>query len=117
MTKITEINHLNDPNHWLGYEIRMDNPEKDIIIKISNQQICCENFGVLCRTQNINEYVGANYENIIIENSRESYSEIVTAKIHTSKGIIEITLYNDHNGYYPHDYSVQSEKMCKIGEL
>ena len=97
---------------WLGYKILTNDTSKNITCKISNTQYCCETYGVFCKN-NLDDFIGAEYEKIeISEKTKEECGETETSikiLIHTSKGVIEIILYNQHNGYYSHEYYINSE--------
>jgi hypothetical protein len=42
---------------------------------------------------------------------------IIEMHILTNRGIITLQLYNEHNGYYQHDFFTQSEHGTKIESL
>jgi hypothetical protein len=120
-TTIQKILSINSKYEWQGYEFIMSNPSKNIICKISNIANCCENFGIHTNC-NLSDFIGAEYKTVSISTNPADedgydYMHIVHVTIQTDRGEILIQLYNEHNGYYPHDFFTQSEHGTKIESL
>ena len=116
---IQEIEILDSEHIWLGYVFRMSDSSKDIVCKISNEQKCYERFGIYtsCKLQ---DFVGAEYISVNIKKSEKrdmDFLMIIEMHILTNRGIITLQLYNEHNGYYQHDFFTQSEHGTKIESL
>ena len=124
MTATTTIQHIyliNGKYEWQGYEIVMSDPSKNIICKISNSANCCERFGICTKSQ-LSDFIGAEYHSVSVKNHRTDdfefeYMRIVDVAIQTNRGEILIQLYNEHNGFYPHDFFTQTEHGTKIESL
>jgi len=88
------------------YTIKTD--DKPIRFSISSEQNCCEQFGITApSTDNL---VGATMyyaecleRNVTDDDLGTTFIDIV---LYTDRGSFLFTLFNCHNGYYPHDYSV-----------
>jgi hypothetical protein len=69
----------------------------------------------------LQSFVGAEYKSITTKTHEDpdnyDYMRIVDVAIQTNRGEILIQLYNEHNGYYPHDFFVQSEHGTKLESL
>jgi hypothetical protein len=115
---IKDIEHFDKPGHWLGYKIIMSDDTKNITCKISNDNLCCENWGVYTKDK-LNDFIGSEYNSISIGEIEKSTDYMVKIKIiiHTNKGKITIIFYNEHNGYYPHDVYIESENGIKYISL
>ncbi len=98
-----------------GEIIMPDSSIKKFSIGISNEQSCCEDFGVHVRLSGQNLDLVEN-DNLIRDpikisssprwayantnsSSEDNFADVV---IETEKGKLEIELYNNHNGYYSH---------------
>lgn len=118
---ITEIEKMEDGIRWDGYKIFMSDKNKNIVCKISNRALCCEKFGVYCKNKNLDKFIGAEYLGVKIEKKENEEKYEVDGKINilieTNKGTINILLFNEHNGYYSHDYFIQTEFEKENGEL
>ena len=114
---IEDIRMIDTPGETLGYEIIMSDTSKNIYLSISNSQNCCEQYGVHTESS-LYSFIGAIYTSIDIhdisdnEDKFDSYSRNLKIDIYTDRGIFDITFYNQHNGYYSHCVSVQSERGC-----
>lgn len=111
-----------------GYVIVTD--EQDISILISNTQDCCESWGHMTIDESDKEYfVGANITDIKIVGTNMVVRSILERlgdldggdacfiNIETDKGLLQITLYNNHNGYYGHSYVIISNQLNHNGVL
>jgi hypothetical protein len=119
-TTIQTILSINDKYEWQGYEFIMSNRSKNIVCKISNIANCCERFGIHTKC-NLSDFIGAEYQSVSVLTKPSSdeydYMRIVEVTIQTDRGEILIQLYNEHNGYYPHDFFTQSEHGTKIESI
>jgi hypothetical protein len=118
---IEQIKHINDYGRWEGYHFVMSDGKKNITCKISNYALCYETFGVYTPTKDMHKYIGAEYHSVSITKSedpgRGERMAIVDVVIYTSEGNIIIRLYNEHNGYYFHDFFTQTEHGTRIESL
>lgn len=114
------------------FEIFTD--DDHIFFEIDTENWCCEHPGIrVCVTDKSKNT--SKLENIIsdtvlsidrFDNDNESqgtndehndeyyeYTVLITCKKH----LIKVTLYNYHNGYYPHWYKISSNKFKEHGQL
>lgn len=102
---------------YMGLKIVLDNDE-EIIVGIEEFQSCCEVYGYYmeypdgyntlhdCIGLQIIDFTdGSSHRRCSYISYTESgkYSNNLTININTTAGVISCTLYNEHNGYYPHD--------------
>jgi hypothetical protein len=132
--KIVNIKELRDYKrdnesyaNFDGYEIET---ETDIIrLLISNYQACCETWGQITSADDLKEFIGAEILRLetvssgdwtkseIIKNKIDEYYDEVEAafiNIETDRGLLQLAVYNHHNGYYGHDILIES--TAKVGE-
>jgi len=113
---IEDILNIDIPGGRLGYEIIMSDKSKNITMIISNSKHCCETYGVHTPS-GISKFIGATYSHIIIngisecEDKIDEHARQIKIEIHTDRGIMEIILYNQHNGYYSHDVYIKTENI------
>lgn len=102
-----------------GYKINLDNG-KEIFLGIGNEQSCCENWGYYIThddSDNLDSFQGAeilNYDDLKKSlNYGHKYKDgldewecdgggTMYVNIETTKGQLQLTVYNSHNGYYGH---------------
>ena len=105
-----------------GYKITTNRQE--IYILILGSQQCCETYGSFCSNDNPDDFIGAELVNICTTNtaletevtSSEDLSSIkeedaIFVNLETNKGVLQFTVYNEHNGYYGHDVLIQSNQL------
>ena len=106
--------------HYDGYKITTD--KQNILVLIENDQQCCESWGYICTNDNMEEFIGANLlsinlTDIALNNANlpaEDWCderEIQFVNLHTDKGLLQLAVYNAHNGYYGHSIYVQSIQL------
>ena len=118
-TIITNIQTFDNHKKWMGYEITMNDPTKNIICKIDNIDRCCENWGIHTK-DNIIEFIGAEFNSIDVSKikcNRYDEMSIIDITISTDKGNFVLQFYNQHNGYYSHDVYIQTEQGVSIIKL
>lgn len=102
---------------FAGYRITTEN----FIINclIDNRQSCCEEWGYLSSADNLSDFIGAEaltIEIIEIDNSiknDDSYDKEEKINLETSKGLLQFSVYQKHNGYYTHGTIVQAIEVRK----
>ena len=128
--KILEIREVENSSYegadsWFkgdGFLIKTD--KQEIKILISNSQDCCEQWGYFCANDDFKDYIGAELNNIkfvddclnkkILDQKLEygiDEGEIKFIILETSKGDLQFSVYNNHNGYYGHSACVISKQL------
>ena len=118
-TTIQRIDIIESKYEWSGYTFVMSDTSKNITCKISNSPNCCEQFGIYTK-QTLRDFIGAEYQSVNIHKDVSNEYLVfsrVDVSISTNRGTILIQLYNEHNGYYPHDFFTQTEHSTKIESL
>lgn len=106
--------------HYDGYKITTD--KQIVLVLIENDQQCCESWGYICTNDSIKEFIGANLLSINLTDIALSNANLPSAgwcdereiqfvNLHTSKGLLNLAVYNAHNGYYGHSIYVQSIQL------
>ena len=122
--EIVEITELNNPNRWIGVKIVLKG-DKELVFKISNGQSCCEVYGYYMMENNkevnkLSNHIGSTVKNVeycISDDKEDDYKYNCKITVYTDKGDFMIILYNEHNGYYPHDISLQILDKCILDSL
>ena len=134
MSRILEIKEVFDQtikddkySKYDGYILRTTT--KDYKLLISNNQSCCEDYGQIISNDDLGYYVGAEIKSIeCVENG--DYKKIKLTKDHagkyvdvydcafielnTTKGILQLAVYNSHNGYYGHNIKIIEENTTPL---
>ena len=113
-----------DERNWEGYRIKLIG--KTIEVRISNEPQCCELWGVIASSDDLNNVygwhlysidvvkdLGKDNKNILISNIPQKdgeETEVCFVNLNTNHGIIQFALYNSHNGFYGHDVCISSYK-------
>jgi hypothetical protein len=109
-----------------------NNVFNNILFMITNNQSCCENFGVKLYSPpdaNIDSLIGLTIKSIKYGKCDDTYS----TKIHstyehmspieciidldTNGGLFKFVIFNDHNGYYPRNYYFSFNEYYSSEEL
>ena len=85
----------------------------DITIDIDDYQLCCEEIGT--KTTFNDTFIGAEVTKVRWAFAKEAndtiYDGSATIIVETNRGNFELTAWNNHNGYYPHNVRVSWENF------
>lgn len=105
-------------NHYDG--IVIETTEGVLQIGISNDQQCCENAGFVTSLDNFEDFIGADLIKVDMVDTEYNPQNLpfnycksantVFVNVLTSKGLFQVTAYNDHNGYYSHHVFVSNHE-------
>ena len=99
-----------------GYRITTD--ETDILVLIDSCQCCCENWGYFASEDDFTHFMGAEITAINLTDTAlnekkveesgwyEDYGGIQFVDFVTNKGVLQLAVYNAHNGYYGHGIAI-----------
>ena len=129
MNRIIEVKEIDSyqlsskyPNNsnyrYDGYMV--DTEDSIILVLINNVNLCCENWGILTSDDNLGEYTGAIINDIavvdkalnetIVKDLSLDEGEAIFVNFNTNKGILQLGVYNAHNGYYGHAVKIIQAK-------
>lgn len=114
--------------------LNLDDTYEYIYCVVNNDQNCCETWGHMVLPDEYDDFIGAKLLSLDVVLSKDlinyindpelaqglyEYEDIVFINIQTSSGLLQITLYNDHNGYYGHQAAVciGSDKENKLTNI
>ena len=110
-----------------GYEISTD--ENQYYVLINNGQSCCENWGYLSSDDNLDYFVGAELIEVkltdvvlnqkVVEESNY-YGDgdgIQFVDFVTDKGVLQLAVYNSHNGYYGHSILIAKNENILLNDV
>ena len=123
---IEAIREYEDEDGYAGFEVKTN--VQAVRMEIDNHQGCCESWGYLMSEDNLAEFIGAELRNIYVTDldlavrhlsEREKSARRATmdeggavfVNLDTSKGLLQFTAYNEHNGYYGHQVRITSEQL------
>lgn len=109
--RVEETAFKRDGEDWrsyVGYQIVTN--EQTIKFGISEGQSCCENYGYFITNDDASEFEGATLKSIDVvddclkkEKAPDFYEGgVMFVNFETSKGTLQFTAYNSHNGSYGH---------------
>ena len=97
-----------------------------IEMSIDNGQSCCERWGYFWSNDNVEEFIGAELLSVeIVDKSLNMKlfvanvddEDAIFINLNTSNGILQFTIYNQHNGYYGHRVNIYSKQLTHEGTL
>tara|TARA_R110002096_G_C14020822_1_gene670012 strand:- start:44 stop:430 length:387 start_codon:yes stop_codon:yes gene_type:complete len=102
-----------------GFIITTD--AQQILLYIDNGQSCCEEWGYLMSQDDFTDFIGAVVLSVTAVDEALGTYEVpeiyeggmMFINIETSKGTLQFTAYNDHNGYYSHGAGVVSKQLTQ----
>lgn len=120
------INILSGYEQFDGYEIETDKQKYYVLIE--NGQSCCENWGYISSNDNLSDYIGKyltevslvdkaldtiNIDNLYVEDNQIQF---VNFKFDDGD-ILQLAVYNSHNGYYGHSILVANDNEIMLSEV
>lgn len=112
-------------HNWYKKEGFAITTDKQVIrMGISNDQSCCENWGYFMSNDNPGEFIDAELFGVtVVDTCLNTHKmdeanpygldagEAMFVNFETSKGTLQFTAYNSHNGYYGHTAEVKCEQL------
>lgn len=109
-----------------GYKIETD---KNIhYVLINNGQSCCESWGYITSNDNFEEYTGKVLKEIVLTDVALNNKKV--EELYLDEGdiqfvnfkfedgdLLQLAVYNSHNGYYGHSIIVGNEKEIMLSEV
>lgn len=113
--KILSIREENDS--FDGYVVTTT--RQTIEIGVSNFRDCCESWGYVTSDDKLQDYVGAYLTGIaVVDTALDTMivpgfyeGNIMFVNLETSIGLLQLAVYNAHNGYYGHTAFVHSKTL------
>lgn len=126
MEKIVEINDYDDIYGRLnvsGFEVVTT--EQRIRLFIDNRQLSCEQWGYFWCNDHPQDFVGAELYGVTLTDTALSETRmkaneldqsaielgVMFVNLETNKGTLQFVAYNDHNGFYGHEATVQCSQL------
>ena len=111
-----------------GYEIVTD--EHTYRVLIDNEQSCCEEWGYLSSEDDLDKFLGAKLKDIKFTDTAlnqkkvsdtcgtDDFDEggIIFVDFETTNGVLQLAVYNGHNGYYGHGILVTKDMKILLNE-
>ena len=101
--------------------------QNEYIIGITNDVLCCENFGYLSTPDDISEFINSELLTVEITDSdcykktamfdRDMYENTFFIDFVTTNGTFQLMVYNTHNGYYGHNVYVLKNNNLLLQSL
>ena len=124
MEKILSIESVSD-NRGDGFVIVTS--QQELSFFIDNGPGCCEQWGHISSEDDFSEFIGATLLkveqvdralNVSIMKDVPTYDTgIIFINFATSEGLLQLAVYNSHNGYYGHSVKFNSEQLQIYDEL
>ncbi len=105
-----------DEIRWVGVMIKTS--RQIMMFLIDDFQSCCESYDVKIENlYNINLEKSSIEDIYWVEDIKNDYLSCITLALQTDKGRVDIEIYNQHNGYYPHSYKIITLDYKNSGNL
>jgi hypothetical protein len=110
----------NDWHEFEGFVITTS--DQTIKIGIESGQSCCETFGYLTMNDEISDFINQELLSISVVDTALNRKVIdlvsffeegdaMFVNLETSNGLLQLAVYNSHNGYYGHETVVISKQL------
>lgn len=122
---ILDIREGSFKENMVGFKITTN--KQEILVLIDDGQSCCESWGFLSTNDDTSEFIGAKLlsirttdkalQSVDIDSRGEmtkfgvSIDSAIFVNFETSKGTLQLVVYNEHNGYYGHDIEIVSNQI------
>ncbi len=124
MEKIIAIREYKDKIN-AGFEVETD--KQCIKLLIDDDLMCSESYGYFWCNDDVNDFIGANVLDVTvtdkalstkkIEHNLLKIHECLFVNVETDKGTLQFVAYNQHNGYYGHDVTVECAQITHTETL
>lgn len=126
--KIEELSHFSykDPDSWNStYDgVKITTDKQEILVLVSDGQSCCESAGYVISEDDYSSFVGSDLSDVKVVDTGlntkmveagQSLDEgdIMFVNLETSKGTLQLAVYNSHNGYYGHSGIIKSTQVTR----
>ena len=121
------IRALGDVSSMDGYKVVTDRHEFHVLI--DNGQNCCESWGYLSSEDDLAYFVGSDLLGVNLTDVARNQSKVAASGWYdgdqggiqfvdfvTSKGVLQLAVYNAHNGYYGHGILVLRDRDILFDE-
>ncbi|NEL70308.1 hypothetical protein G3V86_24705, partial [Escherichia coli] len=108
-----------------GYIIITD--QQSIKVGVNNSGQCCEQWGAFTTPDDVTQFEGSELIDVTVVDTalnatsleRNGFDEggVMYVNLDTSVGILQLTAYNRHNGYYGHEAIILSKQLSKTETL
>jgi hypothetical protein len=103
-----------------GYLVKTE--AQEIFIGVDNMQCCCESFGAISSEDDLGDFVGGYLRSIKITDKGLNTKVLeqvqyldeggaVFLDLETTRGTLQLVVYNAHNGYYGHTAVIRSRDL------
>jgi len=100
-----------------GFTVVTD--KQEIFLGIDNGQCCCEDWGYFMSQDDFSDFIDADFLGVKVVDTHLSTKKlpdfdcggVMFVNVETSKGLLQFTAYNSHNGYYGHEAIVRSNSF------
>lgn len=110
---IQMINAISGYSQMSGYKVETNKHVYHVLI--DNEQSCCENWGYMTSEDDLNNFIGTKLREVRLTDTALNQARIDDklpwgleagaiqfVDFVTDKGVFQIAVYNEHNGYYGH---------------
>ena len=122
---IEEVSNAKYPTQYSTYEgYKIVTDKQEIYVLISDKSSCCESYGHFANHDDLDYFIGSKLKNIGIvdeclttkDYDLEQISSLdcggtYFVNLETTKGTLQLTVYNSHNGYYGHNVIIKADQL------
>lgn len=128
---IAQVNGVGEREKYDGYEVVTD--KHKVYVLINNEQECCEDWGYAITYDDAAHFISAElleirltdvaldqvrFPPVVEDGQMYEYRQQQFVDFVTTRGVFQVVLYNEHNGYYGHDVMLaQDGQAIHMGVL
>lgn len=120
------LNQLSGGGNKDGYEVKTD--KHTWLILIDNGQSCCESWGYISSDDQLDSYIGKEVVSVKLTDKGLNTKMIESTKTYDGGAqfvdfnfadgqILQLAVYNSHNGYYGHDILVVRDRKIILQDV
>ena len=113
-----------ESNDYMGYLVETE--KESIFVLVSDEHHCCEKTGYVTSDDNLDNFIGADLRSVeVVGEDYNIVSELlpdedeyettftVFVNFNTDRGVLQMAVYNQHNGWYGHDVLLIKDKTVE----
>lgn len=120
------LNNITGSESMEGYKVVTDQHTYHVLI--ASESSCCESFGYLTSDDDLQQYIGAELREVRLTDTalnqhavdKSGYYEedggIQFVDFATDRGVLQLAVYNAHNGYYGHSILIARDDEVLLSD-
>ncbi len=126
IVSIVSIEEVSGSELMEGYKVVTDRHTYHVLI--GSEQFCCETSGYLTSDDDIQQYIGAELREVRLTDTALNSARVEASDYYeddggiqfvyfvTDRGVLQLAVYNAHNGYYGHSVLIARDEDILLND-